>query len=81
VAIKKLRSQALTNAAVTVFQTEVKVLASIRHPNVVQFYGACTERPNLAIVMGELVDLLCRRWTPSVSQLNGTARQTESRHT
>jgi len=64
VAIKKIHSHALGNAAsVAEFQSEVAVLSAVRHPNIVRFVGACTMPPALMIVTeflekGTLFDVL-----------------------
>lgn len=51
VAVKKIHAHALSNAAsVTEFQSEVAVLCTLRHPNILRFVGACTKPPNLMIV-------------------------------
>lgn len=47
------------------FQQEVALMARLKHPNVVQFLGACVDYPNLAIVTqfmprGSLFNLLHR---------------------
>lgn len=64
VAVKKIHKHALSNAAsVSEFQSEVAVLCTLRHPNILRFVGACTKPPNLMIVTefmagGTLFDLL-----------------------
>lgn len=45
------------------FKQEVTLMSKLKHPNIVQFLGACTEYPNLAIVTqfmprGSLFNLL-----------------------
>ncbi|GAQ78482.1 Putative zinc finger containing protein kinase [Klebsormidium nitens] len=50
VALKKLRFQNITRHQLQDFTNEIRVLAAARHPHVVQFLGACVERPNLAVV-------------------------------
>lgn len=64
VAVKKIHAHALSNAAsVGEFQSEVAVLCTLRHPNILRFVGACTKPPNLMIITefmsrGTLFDLL-----------------------
>lgn len=67
VALKKLRVQELSRFQLRAFTTEIKVLASARHPHVVQFLGACVERPNLGIVTGgHFLFLASRKLAPRV---------------
>eukprot|EP00177_Eucheuma_denticulatum_P003292 GFKZ01005946.1.p1 GENE.GFKZ01005946.1~~GFKZ01005946.1.p1 ORF type:complete len:1197 (+),score=199.39 GFKZ01005946.1:23-3592(+) len=64
VAIKKIHAHALSNAnSVAEFQSEVAVLCTLNHPNILRFVGACTKPPNLMIITefmarGTLFDLL-----------------------
>lgn len=64
VAIKKIHAHALSNASsVAEFQSEVAVLCTLRHPNILRFVGACTKPPNLMIITefmarGTLFDVL-----------------------
>ncbi|AVK76543.1 serine-threonine kinase [Pandoravirus neocaledonia] len=63
VAVKTLGTEALTRDAVQAFRDEVRVMTSLRHPNVVLFMAACTKPPHMCIVMeymalGSLRDLL-----------------------
>lgn len=64
VAVKKIHAHALMNAAsVAEFQSEVAVLCTLRHPNIIGFVGACTRPPNLMIITefmarGTLFDIL-----------------------
>ena len=66
VAIKKLRIQAVDGAAVSKeFKKEVKIMRTLRHPNIVEFLGVCMEPPNLCLVTeylsnGSLEDVLTR---------------------
>lgn len=66
VAIKKIHSQALSNpASIAEFQSEVAVLCTLEHPNVLKFMGACVKPPNLMIITefmarGTLFDVLHR---------------------
>ncbi|KAJ1488601.1 kinase-like domain-containing protein, partial [Baffinella frigidus] len=51
VAIKVLRvTKALDEAQVRDFRAEVEIMSRMRHVNIVQFVGACTTPPKLAIV-------------------------------
>ena len=60
VAVKILRNVATDTAQFAEFLQEVHIMRKVRHRNVVQFIGACTQRPNLCIVFeylpGELVE-------------------------
>lgn len=64
VAIKKIHANALSNAAsIAEFQSEVAVLCTLAHPNILKFMGACVKPPNLMIVTefmarGTLFDIL-----------------------
>eukprot|EP00184_Porphyridium_aerugineum_P008638 CAMPEP_0184692766 /NCGR_PEP_ID=MMETSP0313-20130426/1098_1 /TAXON_ID=2792 /ORGANISM="Porphyridium aerugineum, Strain SAG 1380-2" /LENGTH=1297 /DNA_ID=CAMNT_0027150615 /DNA_START=49 /DNA_END=3942 /DNA_ORIENTATION=- len=70
VAVKKIHSNAVENKkTIEEFKREVAVLAALRHPNILCFYGACTRPPNLAIVTefcerGTLFDLLHKESMP-----------------
>jgi len=53
------------------FREEVRVMTSLRHPNVVLFMGACTKSPNMCIVMefmtlGSLYELLHNELIPDI---------------
>jgi len=50
VAIKILRNVATDSAQFGEFLQEVNIMRKVRHRNVVQFIGACTQRPSLCIV-------------------------------
>ena len=50
VAIKVLLEQDLPSKIIQNFKKEVFILKKLRHPNIVQFMGACTQPPNLCIV-------------------------------
>ncbi|KAL4424682.1 hypothetical protein ABPG77_004489 [Micractinium sp. CCAP 211/92] len=50
VAVKRIKAEAPTDAELAAFHREVQVLASLRHRNLVQFYGACLEPGSLMIV-------------------------------
>lgn len=71
VVIKKLRVQRVHEKKRLEFQREIKVISSLNHPSVVQFYGACIVTPNIGIVMeflagGSLHDVIhveCRQLT------------------
>nr|UMO80375.1 Serine/threonine protein kinase [Pandoravirus aubagnensis] len=63
VAVKTLGTGTLARDAVQAFRDEVRVMTSLRHPNVVLFMAACTKPPQMCIVMeymalGSLRDLL-----------------------
>ena len=64
VAVKKIHAHALRNAAsISEFQSEVAVLCTLKHPNILGFMGACTKPPNLMIITefmgrGTLFDVL-----------------------
>lgn len=64
VAVKKIHAHALMNtASIAEFQSEVAVLCTLRHPNIIGFVGACTRPPNLMIITefmarGTLFDIL-----------------------
>ncbi|GJD06453.1 Probable serine/threonine-protein kinase [Galdieria sulphuraria] len=70
VAVKTISAMALVNQnAVKEFQSEVAVLCTLRHPNVILFMGACTRPPHLFIVTefmskGTLFDILHRYRVP-----------------
>eukprot|EP00172_Hildenbrandia_rubra_P001221 Plantae.Rhodophyta-Hildenbrandia_rubra.ctg17685.p1 GENE.Plantae.Rhodophyta-Hildenbrandia_rubra.ctg17685~~Plantae.Rhodophyta-Hildenbrandia_rubra.ctg17685.p1 ORF type:complete len:1190 (+),score=214.78 Plantae.Rhodophyta-Hildenbrandia_rubra.ctg17685:7762-11331(+) len=65
-AIKKVHAHALRNpACIAEFQSEVAVLCTLRHANILQFLGACSKPPNLMIITefmsnGTLFDVLHR---------------------
>lgn len=54
VAIKKWFDPDHTDDTIAEFRAEVMSLAELRHPNVVQFLGACMKPPNLCMVMEHL---------------------------
>lgn len=64
VAIKKIHAHALSNpASIAEFQSEVAVLCTLAHPNILRFMGACVKPPNLMIITefmarGTLFDVL-----------------------
>ncbi|CDF38666.1 Serine/threonine protein kinase (fragment), partial [Chondrus crispus] len=64
VAVKKIHAHALSNASsIAEFQSEVAVLCTLQHPNILRFVGACTMPPNLMIITefmsrGTLFDVL-----------------------
>ncbi|MEW5302152.1 MAG: hypothetical protein WDW36_004960 [Sanguina aurantia] len=54
VAIKKWFDPQATDAMMQEFREEVMILQELRHPNVLQFLGACMRPPNLAMVTEHL---------------------------
>ena len=50
VAVKKFLDQELGANIVSQFRKEVTIMQRLRHPNIVQFIGACTQPPDLCIV-------------------------------
>lgn len=51
VAVKELRlKEGSGDAVIKEFKKEVKIMRTLRHPNVVEFLGACVMPPNLCIV-------------------------------
>ncbi|XP_045184698.2 uncharacterized protein LOC123542769 [Mercenaria mercenaria] len=51
VAIKKLKETKLSPKEINNFAMEIMNFCSLEHPNIVKFIGACTEVPNICIVM------------------------------
>jgi serine/threonine protein kinase len=41
----------MNDAFMEEFYKEIRIMRSLSHPNVLQFLGACTKKPNIAIVM------------------------------
>jgi len=65
VAVKVMNSQDVTREMERNFKEEVRVMTSLRHPNVVLFMAACTKPPKMCIVMefmalGSLFDVRFR---------------------
>ncbi|SPN79556.1 Serine/Threonine-protein kinase [Brazilian cedratvirus IHUMI] len=63
VAVKTILSSHVNKETEKAFRDEIKVMTTLRHPNVVLFMAACTKAPTLCIVMefmslGSLYDLL-----------------------
>ncbi|XP_071963011.1 uncharacterized protein [Antedon mediterranea] len=62
IAIKKLRVQRVSQKRLTQFEDEVRIFCKLKHRNIITFYAACIETPNLCIVMelmnGSLYDEL-----------------------
>ena len=58
VAIKKLNASGLTPELENDLKREAKIMEQMRHPNVLQFFSACTVPPNICIVM-EYVPFFC----------------------
>ncbi|KAJ5072443.1 serine/threonine-protein kinase tnni3k-related [Anaeramoeba ignava] len=61
--MKLLCSGNLSESELREFKSELSLLSQLAHPNIVQFYGACTKEPNLCIVTefchgGTLLDYL-----------------------
>ncbi len=54
VAIKKWFDPNITDELVQEFRAEVMTLQALRHPNVLQFLGACSKPPQLAMVTEHL---------------------------
>jgi serine/threonine protein kinase len=50
VALKRLRVKSLTSEHIEEFKREVVIMGALRHPNVVNFLGACFRLPHLCIV-------------------------------
>jgi len=50
VAIKKLPAHKLTEEFLREFAREARLMRSLRHPNVLQFLGACLDPPDICIV-------------------------------
>ncbi|XP_042966695.1 serine/threonine-protein kinase EDR1-like [Carya illinoinensis] len=50
VAVKKFLDQDFSGAALAKFKSEVRIMRTLRHPNVVLFMGAVTRPPNLSII-------------------------------
>ncbi|XP_060173520.1 serine/threonine-protein kinase STY46-like isoform X2 [Lycium barbarum] len=66
VAIKVLKSERLNEDVQKDFAQEIYILRKVRHKNVVQFIGACTEHPHLCIITefmsgGSLYDFLHKK--------------------
>jgi hypothetical protein len=51
VAVKVMASEQVTREMERQFKEEVRVMTSLRHPNVVLFMAACTKAPKMCIVM------------------------------
>ena len=63
--MKKFLDQGIGPNIVTQFRKEVAIMKRLRHPNIVQFIGACTQPPDLCIITqyvprGSLFKLLHR---------------------
>lgn len=64
------------------FKAEVNLMSKLKHPNVVQFLGACADYPNLCIVTqfmprGSLFNLL-HRYALQISFMLHDSRQPNS---
>jgi tRNA A-37 threonylcarbamoyl transferase component Bud32 len=55
VAIKQLHSSRLTQTAIESFQQEAGIMAHLRHPNIVQFYGISVDNPGHYCLVMELM--------------------------
>jgi len=51
VAIKKIKRDIILQEKLEEFINECSVMEAFRHPNIVMFLGACTQLPNLCIVL------------------------------
>lgn len=65
VAVKRFLEQEVSEGVLEEFKAEVSLMRRLRHPNILQFMGACTAPPNLCIVTqyiprGSLFKLLHR---------------------
>ncbi|KAH3757180.1 protein kinase [Pelomyxa schiedti] len=49
VAVKELKAQNVDARLMKAFKQEIAILASLRHPNIVLYMGACTHMPHLSI--------------------------------
>eukprot|EP01156_Anaeramoeba_ignava_P021462 Anaeramoba_ignava/c19096_g2_i1.p1 GENE.c19096_g2_i1~~c19096_g2_i1.p1 ORF type:complete len:328 (+),score=98.32 c19096_g2_i1:218-1201(+) len=61
--MKLLFSESMSELEMNDFKTELSILSQLAHPNIVQFFGACTKEPNLCIIVefchqGNLFDYL-----------------------
>lgn len=50
-AVKVLKSEFHNEPSLNDFYRECAVMEKLRHPNIVQFMGACFDKPNYAIVL------------------------------
>lgn len=62
-AIKRTRADAVTEDGMKGFRQEIYLLCRLRHPNIIEFYGACWEPPDIMIILelaekGSLTDRL-----------------------
>ena len=69
VAVKKLFNQDMMGKGLSDFRREVQMLSRLRHPSIVLWLGACTQAPNLTIVLeymdkGSLHQFIHRTTTP-----------------
>jgi len=51
IALKKLPAHKLTEEFLQEFAREAQIMRSLRHPNILQFLGACTDPPDICIIM------------------------------
>ncbi len=90
VAVKELKLVEASDEQMNDFVTEVTVLASLSHPNVIDFVGACTDPAHLAILLefmptGDASILLAREdvqitWERRLSWLADVARAMQYLH-
>eukprot|EP01117_Protostelium_nocturnum_P002786 TRINITY_DN13709_c0_g1_i1.p1 TRINITY_DN13709_c0_g1~~TRINITY_DN13709_c0_g1_i1.p1 ORF type:complete len:561 (+),score=199.63 TRINITY_DN13709_c0_g1_i1:207-1889(+) len=56
VAVKKFKNQGLDPAVLKEVRKEVRIMKSLRHPNLLLFLGACTEKPGHLMICTELME-------------------------
>jgi len=56
VAVKKFKNQGLDPAVLREIRKEVGIMRSLRHPNLLLFLGACTEKPGHLMIVTELME-------------------------
>ncbi|GIL93113.1 hypothetical protein Vretifemale_20566 [Volvox reticuliferus] len=79
VAVKILKDVHDDSSQYQEFLQEVSIMRKVRHKNVVQFYGACTRKPNLCIVFeymsgGSVYDYIRREGLLKLSAIMKLAR-------
>lgn len=50
-AVKRMRKERVNTAELKVFRNEIMLMQRFRHPNIVQFFGACWEPPHIFMVL------------------------------